>query len=50
MRIFMKNPLTLAVVTSILATIQVPVVWSQDDEMMLEEVMVTARKARGVAF
>ena len=44
MRIFMKNPLTLAVVTSILATIQVPVVWSQDDEMMLEEVMVTARK------
>ena len=44
MRKFMKNPLTLAVVTSIVATIQVPVVWSQDDEMMLEEVMVTARK------
>jgi iron complex outermembrane receptor protein len=44
MRKFTKNPLTFAVAMSIAATIHMPAAWSQDDEMALEEVMVTARK------
>ena len=44
MQKLMKNPLTFAVAMSIAATAQMPVAWSQDDEMDLEEVIVTARK------
>ena len=44
MQKLMKNPLTFAVAMSIAATAQMPVAWSQDDDMALEEVMVTARK------
>ena len=44
MQKLIKNPLTFAVAMSIAATAQMPVAWSQDDEMDLEEVIVTARK------
>ena len=44
MRKLIQHPLTLAVAMSIAATAQMPVAWSQDDEMDLEEVIVTARK------
>ena len=44
MQKLMKSPLTFAVAMSIAATAQMPVAWSQDDDMALEEVMVTARK------
>jgi outer membrane receptor protein involved in Fe transport len=44
MQKLIKNPLTFAVAMSIAATAQIPVAWSQDDEMDLEEVIVTARK------
>ncbi len=40
----MQNPLTFAVAMSIAATAHMPAAWSQDDEMSLEEVIVTARK------
>ena len=43
MQKLMKSPLTFAVAMSIAATAQMPVAWSQED-MALEEVMVTARK------
>ena len=44
MRKLIQHPLTLAVAMSIATTAQMPVAWSQDDEMDLEEVIVTARK------
>ncbi|MEC8112963.1 MAG: hypothetical protein VX121_09430, partial [Pseudomonadota bacterium] len=44
MQKLIKNPLTFAVAMSIAATAQMPVAWSQDDEIDLEEVIVTARK------
>ena len=44
MQKLMKNPLTFAMAMSIAATAQIPVAWTQDDEMDLEEVVVTARK------
>jgi len=44
MRKLIQHPLTLAVAMSIAATAQMPVAWSQDNEMDLEEVIVTARK------
>jgi len=44
MQKLIKNPLTFAVAMSVAATAQMPVAWSQDDEMDLEEVIVTARK------
>ena len=39
-----KNPLTFAIAMSIAATSHLPAAWSQDEEMDLEEVIVTARK------
>ena len=39
-----KNQLTFAIAMSIAATSHLPAAWSQDDEMSLEEVIVTARK------
>ena len=44
MRKLMQNPLNFAVAMSIAATAHMPVAWSQDEEMSLEEVIVTARK------
>ena len=44
MQKLIKNPMTFAVAMSIAATAQMPVAWSQDDELDLEEVIVTARK------
>ena len=44
MQKLIRNPLTLAIAVSIAATAQIPAAWSQDDELGLEEVIVTARK------
>ena len=44
MRNHTRNPLTLAVAMSIVATTHLPSAWSQDEELALEEVVVTARK------
>jgi iron complex outermembrane receptor protein len=44
MRNHMRNPLTLAVAMSIMATTHLPSAWAQDEELALEEVVVTARK------
>ena len=41
MQKLMKSPLTFAVAMSIAATAQMPVAWSQDDDMALEEVNAT---------
>jgi outer membrane receptor protein involved in Fe transport len=40
----MQNPLTFAVAMTIAAMAHIPAAWSQDEEMSLEEVIVTARK------
>ena len=44
MRNLTQNPLALAVAMSIAATSYLPSAWSQDEELDLEEVVVTARK------
>ena len=44
MQKLIQNPLAFAVAMSIAATSQMPAAWSQDEEMTLEEVIVTARK------
>lgn len=44
MQKLIQNPLAFAVAMSIAATCQMPAAWSQDEEMTLEEVIVTARK------
>ena len=44
MRNLIPNPLALAVAMSITATSYLPSAWSQDEELDLEEVVVTARK------
>lgn len=44
MRKLMQTPLAFAAAMSIAATSHTPAAWSQDEEMSLEEVIVTARK------
>ena len=44
MRNLIPNPLALAVAMSISVTSYLPSAWSQDEELDLEEVVVTARK------
>lgn len=44
MRATSRNPLIFAVAVAVAATAQVPAAWSQDEELDIEEVIVTARK------
>ena len=44
MRFMKNNPIALAVSVALVATTQIPTAYSQEEEAMLEEVMVTARK------
>ena len=44
MRSIKRNPISLAIAATLIASAQTPVTWAQDDGLALEEVIVTARK------